>query len=165
MIIHQGKLFNDYMMAGREQFYKILTNKTTVSSEDLKDLGRWKQTTGTDEFKGSLDLYKIFPITYLDKQVFKSVSNVKSGDKYIFPMYADLTFKFTDTSVPAVKLGIVIDQNGDIRSNIKSGYTETDMSTSNNACTEDSFDQNTFIDQYGVQQYRLGTTARAYTSE
>ena len=164
LIIHQGKLFNDYMMAGREQFYKILTNKTTVSSEDLKDFGRWKQSTTTDEFKGSLDLYKIFPITYLDKQVFQSVSNVKSGDKYIFPMYADLTFKFTNTGVPAVKLGIVIDQNGDIRSNIKSGSTETDMSTSDHACTENSFNQNTFVDQYGVQQYRLGTVARAFTA-
>ncbi|OTG96799.1 hypothetical protein [Acinetobacter sp. ANC 4973] len=164
LIISQGKLFNDYMMAGREQFYKLLTNKTTVSTEDLKDLGRWKQSTTTDEFKGSLDLYKIFPITYLDKQVFQSVSNVRSGDKYIFPMYADLTFKFTESSVPAVKLGIVIDQNGDIRSNIKSGATETDMSTSNNACTENSFDQNTFVDQYGVQQYRLGTIARAFTA-
>ena len=164
LIISQGKLFNDYMMAGREQFYKILTNKTTVSSEDLKDFGRWKQSTTTDEFKGSLDLYKIFPITYLDKQVFQSISNVKSGNKYIFPMYADLTFKFTNTAVPAVKLGIVIDQNGDIRSNIKSGSTETDMSTSNNACTENSFNQNTFVDQYGVQQYRLGTVARAFTA-
>lgn len=164
LTIYQGKLFNDYMMAGREQFYKILTNKMTVSSEDLKDFGRWKQSTTTDEFKGSLDLYKIFPITYLDKQVFQSVSNVKSGDKYIFPMYADLTFKFTNTGVPAVKLGIVIDQNGDIRSNIKSGSTETDMSTSDNACTENSFNQNTFVDQYGLQQYRLGTVARAFTA-
>ncbi|MEG1856611.1 MAG: hypothetical protein RR231_14075, partial [Acinetobacter sp.] len=164
LIISQGKIFNDYMMAGREKFYKLLTNKTTISSEELKDLGRWKQSTNTDEFKGSLDLYKIFPITYLDKQVFQSVSNVKPGDKYIFPMYADLTFKFTDTSVPAVKLGIVIDQNGDIRSNIKSGYTETDLSTSDNACTENSFDPKTFIDQYGVQQYRLGTISRAFTA-
>lgn len=164
LVVTQGRLYNDYMIAGKENFYKLLTKKTTVSAEDRKDFGKWQQNFTTGEvYKGSLDLYKIFPITYLDKSVFKSVNNVKVGESYVFPLYADLTFKFTDTTVPEVKLGIVIDENGDIRSNMKSGFTDNDMSTSNNACTENNFDRTTFIDGNDVQQYRLGTVARAFT--
>ncbi|WP_336931275.1 hypothetical protein [Acinetobacter tandoii] len=162
LIINQGKLYNDYMIAGKEKFYKLLTQKTTVTAEDLKDLGQWQQRYGiSDTFKGSLDLFKVYPITYLDKQVFKSSNNVSAGENYIFPLYADLTFKFTDTSVPSLKLGIVIDEKGDIRTNMKPAATDTDMSTGSCSTTVGSNLQ----DSNGVQQYRLGTTSRAFIDD
>ena len=162
LIINQGKLYNDYMIAGKEKFYKLLTQKTTVTAEDLKDLGQWQQRYGiSDTFKGSLDLFKVYPITYLDKQVFKSSNNVSTGENYIFPLYADLTFKFTDTSVPSLKLGIVIDEKGDIRTNMKPAATDTDMSTGSCDTTVSS----NLKDSNGVQQYRLGTTSRAFIDD
>lgn len=162
LIINQGKLYNDYMIAGKEKFYKLLTQKTTVTTEDLKDLGQWQQRYGvSDTFKGSLDLFKVYPITYLDKQVFKSSNNVSAGENYIFPLYADLTFKFTDSSVPSLKLGIVIDEKGDIRTNMKSAATDTDMSTGSCSLTVGS----NLKDSNGVQQYRLGTTSRAFIDD
>ncbi|HEX5382724.1 MAG TPA: hypothetical protein VFW61_10920, partial [Acinetobacter sp.] len=162
LIINQGKLYNDYMIAGKEKFYKLLTQKTTVTAEDLKDLGQWQQRYGvSDTFKGSLDLFKVYPITYLDKQVFKSSNNVSAGENYIFPLYADLTFKFTDSSVPSLKLGIVIDEKGDIRTNMKPAATDTDMSTGSCNTTVGS----NLKDSNGVQQYRLGTTSRAFIDD
>ncbi|MGC3820492.1 hypothetical protein [Acinetobacter sp. G11] len=171
--IYQGTLYNDYMIAGKEQFYKLLTGKTEVTAADKLDFGLWTQTIGSENFKGTLDLYKTFPITYLDKRVFKSVNNAKSGEAYIFPMYANLTFKFTDTSVNNVVLGIVIDEKGNIRTNMKPGSTEDDMSTAldvelpsgKTACETTGFNSSTYIDQNGVQQYRIGTVSRAFTND
>lgn len=167
LIINQGKLYNDYMIAGKESFYKLLTKKTTLTASDLLDLGQWQQNTNSGEvYKGSLDLYKIFPITYLDRKVFKSINNVALGDKYVFPLYADLTFKFTTTGVADVKLGIVIDRNGDIRTNMKPDFTENDMSTDGvNGCSGEDILPNSFKDTNNVQQYRLGTIARTFTPE
>ncbi|WP_313033510.1 hypothetical protein [Acinetobacter sp.] len=159
--IYQGTLYNDYMIAGKEQFYKLLTGKTEVTAADKLDFGLWTQTIGSENFKGTLDLYKTFPITYLDKSVFKSVNNVKPGETYIFPMYANLTFKFTDTSVKDVVLGIVIDEKGNIRTNIKPGSTEDDMSTA--SCDTNTFNSSTYVND-GVQQYRIGTVSRAFTN-
>lgn len=165
LIVTQGKLYNDYVIAGKEKFYKLVTQKSTVTDQDRKDFGQWQQSFNGETYKGSLDLYKIFPITYLDKNVFKSVNNVQAGKPYIFPLYADLTFKFTDSTVSDVKLGIVIDENGDIRSNMKSDFTENDMSTASTACTDANFDRNTFKVGNDVQQYRLGTVSRAFTAD
>ena len=171
LIVTQGKLFNDYMVAGKERFYKLLTGKKEVNDEDKKNYGLWQQQINSESFKGTLDLYKIYPITYLDSKVFKSENNVSRG-AYIFPLYADLTFKFTDTSVNTVKLGIVIDRNGDIRTNMKdkpatvtdSSGTIIDMSTGANGCSGVDVLGSSMIDSNNVQQYRIGTTGRAFTS-
>ncbi|MEJ2898573.1 hypothetical protein [Acinetobacter sp. NS-4] len=159
--IYQGTLYNDYMIAGKEKFYKLLTGKTEVALADRYDFGLWRQTIGSENFQGTLDLYKIFPITYLDKRVFKTINNVKFGEGYLFPMYADLTFKFTDTTVPDVVLGIVIDEKGNIRTNMKSDSTG-DMSTA--SCDSSKFNASTYVND-GVQQYRIGTVSRAFTND
>lgn len=171
LTVTQGKLFNDYMIAGKERFYKLLTGKKEVTEEDKKNYGLWQQQVNGETFKGTLDLYKIYPITYLDSKVFKSENNVSSGT-YIFPLYADLIFKFTDTSVNTVKLGIAIDRNGDIRTNMKdkpatvtdSSGTIIDMSTGINGCSGTDVLASDMIDSNNVQQYRIGTTGRAFTS-
>ncbi|MCX2643684.1 hypothetical protein, partial [Klebsiella pneumoniae] len=90
------------------------------------------------------------------------INNSRVGENYIFPLYADLTFKFNDTSVNNIKLGIVVDANGDIRTNIRPNATASDMSTA--LCNSDSISPE-LIDNYGVQQYRLGTTARVFTND
>ncbi len=159
--IYQGTLYNDYMIAGKEKFYKLLTGKAEVAPADRFELGLWRQTIGSENFQGTLDLYKIFPMTYLDKRVFKTINNVKFGEGYLFPMYADLTFKFTDTSVPDVVLGIVIDEKGNIRTNMKSDSTG-DMSTA--SCDNSKFNSSTYVND-GVQQYRIGMVSRAFTND
>ncbi len=61
--ITQGKVFNDYLIAGTEGFYKLLTKSTTANPADY---GQWQQTIGTDQFKGSFDAYKFFSVNFLD---------------------------------------------------------------------------------------------------
>lgn len=171
LIVTQGRLYNDYMVAGTESFYKVLTGKKEITEDDKKNYGLWKQQIGNESFKGTLDLYKIYPITYLDSRVFKSEKNINSGT-YIFPLYADLTFKFTDTSVNTVKLGIVIDRNGDIRTNMKnkpvpggaSSGTIIDMATSETGCSGNDVLDATMVDKNNIQQYQIGTVGRAFAN-
>lgn len=73
-------------------------------------------------------------------------------------MSTDPTFTFTNPEVnPNTQtLGIVIDENGDIRTNLGRNGT-----LNSNTCAD--VDPSTYIDkETGVQQYRLGTTGTAY---
>lgn len=66
-------------------------------------------------------------------------------------------FKFQDAAIPSVKMGVVIDENGDIRTDIRRNATETDMSgvcSSVNSVNSDG----TITDNDGQTQYRIGTT-------
>ena len=76
-------------------------------------------------------------------------------------MYANLEFKFSDTTVSPVTLGIVIDSNGDVRTNMQSeNNLATDPIT---GCEGDVLDNNLLLN--GVQQYRLGTLGRAFVRD
>ncbi|ANF81135.1 hypothetical protein A3K93_02310 [Acinetobacter sp. NCu2D-2] len=169
LTINQGRLYNDYMIAGTERFYKLLTNKKsdyTLTDTEKKELGLWKQSKtqvqgGTsqlmDTFAGSLDLYKIFPISYLDSRIFKSQETVKTGENYLFPLYGQLDFTFTDSQVLAESIPVVIDENGDIRTNYKpaSAASECDV----------DFNPETLVSTYGsqtVEQFPIGTVSRAF---
>ncbi|MBJ8499215.1 putative pilus system protein FilF [Acinetobacter oleivorans] len=149
--IYQGKLFNDYAIAGNEFVYKTLTNLNTGNPQHY---GRWRQTLGGENYNGGVDIYKGNKISFLESSVFKTAGNVKTGENYIFPLYANLTFNFAQTAAPPVNLGIVIDEHGDIRTDIKPNATTTDMSGQCATVTG-----NNLIDSLGVQQYRIGTTA------
>lgn len=180
LIIKQGTLLADKMVVGTGgRLFKALKGEKddyVLTADDKKKLGLWEQNIDQVQFKGTLDLYKLYPLSYLDKKVFKSIDNVVTGQNYIFPLYADLTFKFTDSSVKTVKLGVVIDRNGDIRTNIKPGvpadvFTRpdsqiVDLSTGQNGCQgRDVLDPLLMQDDQKVQQYRLGTTTRTFTPE
>lgn len=174
MNIYQGRLYNDYMIAGNQQFYKLLTlNRDVVEA----DLGLWRQTEETlnnvdiETHTGSIDVYKIFPISYLDNRIFKTANNVAASKYYHFPMYADLTFKYADSALSnkTTTLGIVIDSNGDIRTNIKPSATEDDMSTAADGCVGDVLttmdNTGVLLDHKGEKQYRLGTIGRTFVNE
>lgn len=159
--LYQGRLLNDYVIAGKEAFYKVVTDKKSLDTSDQANLGLWRLQADGENYTGSIDLYKIFPISYLDRQVFKTAQNVADGEKYIFPMYANLEFKFTDTTVSPITLGIVIDSNGDVRTNMQSeNNLATDPIT---GCEGDVLDNNLLLN--GVQQYRLGTLGRAFVRD
>ncbi|MFV5312818.1 hypothetical protein VXN68_11485 [Acinetobacter schindleri] len=174
--IEQGRLYNDYMIAGKERFYKVLTGKSVsynLNESEKRELGLWQQTGGTLNFAGTMDLYKIYPITHLDRRVFTTQNNVRSQEDYLFPMYGDLTFKFTDKNVSDIKLGVVIDENGDIRTNLPrtGGITETqrDLSTAQGSGNTNGCDavynpetMQTMINTTSIQQYRIGTVSRAF---
>ncbi|SEO79675.1 putative pilus system protein FilF [Acinetobacter sp. yr461] len=149
--IYQGKFFNDYGLAGTEPFYKYLTKLSTGNPQHY---GLWRQNVDGDSYNGILSIIKSSPISYLERTVFKTSGNVKLGETYIFPLHATLTFNFSDKTIQPVNLGIVIDENGDIRTDIKPNSTTNDMS---GQCATVS--ENSLVDSNGVQQYRIGTTA------
>ncbi|MFV5491715.1 hypothetical protein [Acinetobacter sp. ASP199] len=166
--IEQGRLYNDYMIAGKERFYKVLTGKSVsynLNENEKRDLGLWQQTGGSLNFAGTMDLYKIYPITHLDRRVFKTQNNVQDQETYFFPLYGDLKFTLTNDSNRTINLGIVIDENGDIRTNIKPATAKVDE------CSAE-FNPSTMQTTYSVegpedavetvQQYRIGTVSRAF---
>lgn len=178
LIVKQGTLLADKMVVGTGgAIYRALAglNSTVaLTPEDNARLGLWEQKVGGVDFKGTLDLYKQFPISYLDKSVFKSIENTRTTQTYVFPMYADMMFKFSNTDIKPVKLGVVIDRNGDIRTNIRPNvpanvFTETtssmvDLSTdSATGCLgNDVLDPLLMKDDQGTQQYRIGTVSRTF---
>lgn len=155
--IYQGKLLNNYIVAGTEAVYKQVLKKTTGDSSAY---GKWTQLKGTEQFEGTLDFTRSNPVSYLDKRVFLTKDNVKKGDSYIFPLYATLNFKFNNTSEPDMKLGIVIDENGDIRTDIGANANANDLSGQCGVVNTE-----TYLDQNKVQQYRVGTLGAAEFGE
>ena len=153
--ITQGKVYNDYLIAGTEGFYKLLTKLSTANPADY---GLWQQTIGTDQFKGSFDAYKFFPVNFLDNRVFKTVKNVNVDESYIFPLYATLTFNFANSTATPVKLGIVLDEHGNIRTDIGANATETDMS---GQCATLSQSEANLVDTNGITQHRIGVLGTA----
>jgi len=154
LLIYQGKFFNNYGVAGTEAFYK---NLTKLSTGNPLHYGRWRQNVDGDSYNGILSIIKSSPVSYLERSVFKTSGNVQVGENYIFPLYATLTFNFSDKTIQPVNLGIVIDENGDIRTDIKPNSTTNDMS---GQCATVS--DNSLVDSNGVQQYRIGTTAATF---
>ncbi|ATO19628.1 hypothetical protein BS636_08170 [Acinetobacter sp. LoGeW2-3] len=164
--ITQGTLLSDSVIAGTENFYKLIVkgkvDNTPLTAVEQAKLGKWRMSADNLNYNGSVDLYKIFPISYLDGEVFKTASNVAKGQKYIFPIYGELEFKFTDTTHSPVKVGVVIDSNGDVRTNRQSETTlAMDQS---NGCQGDVLGDN-LEDANGVTQYRLGTLGRAFAKD
>ncbi|PTV53448.1 putative pilus system protein FilF [Acinetobacter seifertii] len=150
LVIYQGKLLNDSLIAGHENSYLALTNTKTSNPQQY---ALWKQNVDSQNYNGSMDIYKVSPASYLAKDIFKTQKNVTSGQTYIFPLYATLRFQFDTVGISPIDLGIVIDENGNIRTDIKPNATATDMSGQCGMVSD-----NTLIDNNGVQQYRIGTT-------
>ncbi|EXE90669.1 hypothetical protein SAMN02799632_00788 [Acinetobacter pittii] len=150
LVIYQGKLLNDSLIAGRDSSYFGLTN---TKNPNPQQYALWKQSVDNQNYNGSMDIYKVSPASYLSNQIFKTANNVKSGQTYIFPLYATLNFKFDTAGIAPIDLGIVVDENGDIRTDIKPNATATDMSGQCGVVSNTSL-----IDNNGVQQYRIGTT-------
>jgi len=150
LVIYQGKLLNDSLIAGRDSSYLALTDTKTPNPQQY---ALWKQSVDNQNYNGSMDVYKVSPASYLSNQIFKTAKNVKSGQTYIFPLYATLNFKFDTAGIAPIDLGIVIDENGNIRTDIKPEATATDMSGQCGVVSNTSL-----IDNNGVQQYRIGTT-------
>ena len=160
--IYQGRLLSDYVIAGKEAFYKLVTGKTDLDANDRSSLGLWRLSADSEQYSGTVDLYKIFPISYLDRKVFKTAENVNNGEKYIFPMYGNLEFKFNDKNVAPITVGVVIDSEGDVRTNMQSA---TDLSTHSSLGCQGDVLTNNLVDSNAVQQYRLGTLGRTFTQD
>jgi N12 class adenine-specific DNA methylase len=96
----QGKLINGHTIPGTEYVYRLLLNAKDTDPVNTAHLGQWEQTIGGQAYNGSLEIYKANPPSYLGKDVFKTSTNVKTNQKYIFPLYATLIFGFSDNSIP-----------------------------------------------------------------
>lgn len=150
LVIYQGKLLNDSFIAGRESTYLPLMNTTTANPEHY---ALWRQSIDNQNYIGSMDVYKVSPASYLAKDIFKTSKNVASGQTYIFPLYATLNFQFDTAGIAPIDLGIVIDENGNVRTDIKPNATATDMSGQCGVVSDSNL-----VDNNGVQQFRVGTT-------
>lgn len=155
LFLNKGRLLNDYGVAGSETFYKAITQQDTVVQDDLSS---WSQNSGSDQYSGVADFVKAAPISYLDRRTFRSVKNVEIGTPYDFPLYATLNFKFdtSDELKDGVELGIVIDEYGDIRTDVKD-WTQSQNLSGQCGVADASLAEPK--DDFGVQQYRIGTVA------
>ena len=151
--IYQGTILSQKAIVGTEYMYKQITGSSTAPANNV--YGQWRQSIDNENFTGSIDIYQSNPATYLDRSVFKTVNTVNNGENYIFPLYATLEFSFQDPAMPVQKVGIVIDEFGDIRTNRSATSLASDQCLSVNANMQDS---------NGVQQYRIGTTGAANQS-
>ncbi|EPF71133.1 hypothetical protein GCM10025882_15000 [Acinetobacter gyllenbergii] len=159
-----GKLFNGHTIPGIDSIYRKLLNLKATDPVNTNNLGRWTQTIDARNYSGRVEFYKVNPILSLSKDIFKVESNVKAGEKYYFPLYATLTFRFSEPNLTPIDLGIVIDEHGDIRTDIKAGSTDTDMS---GVCgtVQSLNDDGTILDSNNQVQYRVGTaTATSFTA-
>lgn len=152
--IYQGKLLSNMMIPGTEYVYQQLTGEDKPTT-DQTAYGKWRQDNNGVQFAGTIDISKTKPATYLGKEVFLTKNNVKSGENYIFPLYANLIFNFADKTIPSEKIGIVIDENGDIRTN------RSQTSLASNQCLNVNA---SMLDTANVQQYRIGTTVATNSS-
>lgn len=153
--IYKGTLFSQKLIPGNEFVYKQVTGSTTAPSS-TNVYGEWRQKINNEDYTGTIDVMQSGPATYLDKAVFKTVNNVSNGQNYIFPLYANLEFSFDDATIPKQKLGIVIDEKGDIRTNMLANGTASEQCLTVDANMRDA---------NGVQQYRIGTTGAANSSD
>lgn len=157
LLLKQGKMINGTTIAGTESIYKQLNKLKDTDSIDPKVLGTWQQTIAGESYKGVIDIVRVNPSSYLAKDIFKTAANVEPKQSYIFPLYATLTFRFQDNAFPAVDMGIVIDEHGDIRTDIKPNATATDMSGICGTVKSVNAD-GTITDSNDQIQYRIGTT-------
>ncbi|WP_019385155.1 putative pilus system protein FilF [Acinetobacter venetianus] len=158
LLINQGKLMNRNTIAGTENIYRQLIKAKDSDVIDTSHFGTWKQTIASTNYNGTVDIVKVNPSSYLSKDIFRTEKNVASQQNYIFPLYATLTFNFsTEAKLSPVSLGVVIDENGDIRSDIKADSTSTDMSGVCGTVKSINAD-GTITDNNDQVQYRIGTT-------
>ena len=110
--INKGQLFNQLTIPGNKFVYNGVTNTTHDPSDSV--YGAWIQKNGTRNYSGSIDISKVSPLTYLDGRVFQD------NAQYKFPLYLNLTFGFdhVDLKNDKIILGIVIDKNGNIKTNL-----------------------------------------------
>lgn len=137
--INKGQLFNQLTIPGNKFVYNNVTNTTHDPSDSV--YGAWIQKNGTRNYSGSIDISKVSPLTYLDGRVFQD------NAQYKFPLYLNLTFGFdhADLKNDKIILGIVIDKNGNIKTNLASN-AKLEKNNIAPSCPNNP-----------VPQYRIGT--------
>ncbi|ENW82061.1 hypothetical protein F909_01754 [Acinetobacter sp. ANC 3929] len=156
--IKQGKIINGNTIAGTAGLYRSVMGLKETDTVDDALLGMWEQRIDNQLYKGRIDILRFSPASYLSKDIFKTEQNVDIQQKYIFPLYATLTVKFADAKFEPVDIGIVIDEHGDIRTDIKASATATDKSGICGTVKSINTD-GTITDSNNQIQYRIGTTA------
>jgi len=157
LFINQGKLVNRNTIAGTENIYRQLIKAKDSDVIDTSHLGIWKQNVDNVNYNGTIDIVKANPSSYLSKDIFKTEKNVSSQQPYVFPLYATLTFNFNnEANLAPVNVGIVVDENGDIRTDIKANSSSTDMSGICGTVKSVNTD-GTITDSNDQIQYRIGT--------
>lgn len=121
----KGRLLSGTYIVGNQPLWQNVTNNPTTVSAPDNELATWTQTNSVTStpYLGKFNLQKNRSVdTFLDPTVYKTAANVGTGNQAIFPLYAVLTFTYTDTNNIKQQLGkqgIAILANGNI---------ETDMS-------------------------------------
>lgn len=87
LVIYQGKLLNDSLIAGHDSSYLALTNTETPNPQHY---ALWRQSVGTQNYNGSMDIYKVSPASFLLKDIFKTSKNVATGQNIYFPFICNI---------------------------------------------------------------------------
>lgn len=171
--IYQGLLVRNFVMAGSDPLYRrYMALKDGVALPD-KAVGSWLQPEAqsadgqliTREHRGTATLTKGSSVnTFLDRQAWLTKDTVASGQTYVFPLHATLTFTYgagtvgcdTDGCTDLPSMGITILESGDIITDRSSNSPDSVANCSPVANME------TLKDATGVQEYRIGTIRAAY---
>lgn len=164
LLVKQGKLLNSSAIVGSERSYR---NNLGLKENDVvnpQHLGSWQQRMDEMDYNGIAQIIRSNLAGYLGKDIFKTEANVQSKQNYIFPLYATLNFQVPNSDIPQIDLGIMIDEFGDIRTDIKADATNTDMS---GICarTQTINADGSITDENGVKQYRVGTVSFTQSTE
>lgn len=179
-----GKLQRDLVVVGTRAAYKKYLE---IPLTDDSELGSWEQktdsgtTSGARIYNGAATLYKIGAInTYLDPKVWRVKELVATGQNYVFPLYATLTFNYSDKyketckpqNTPACptsrKLSVVFLENGDIWTSFNSTEkTDTAPAKCIPPITSPEEEQEQVTSPTGEQKkdVRIGTVRAAFLNQ
>lgn len=173
-----GKLQRDLVIVGTRAAYKRYLEKDVA---DVSELGTWEQktdpatTSGNRVYNGRATLYKIAAVnSYLDPKVWRVKELVATGQNYVFPLYATLTFNYSDNYKEACKpqntpacpasrqLSIVFLENGDIWTSFNSTERSVDTSVDTEAVCVAPVTTPTGSQK---QDMRIGTVRAAFLNQ
>ena len=153
MEIYKGRLLSQSVIPSNEIVYKAMAASTETPSSN--DYAEWRQEINGERYSGVIDIFKTNPAAYLDREVFRTEKNTKASEHYLFPMYANLSFQHDSIDVPTQTLSVVIEADGEIRTNRSATSLQSDKCLTVN---------NSLVDNDGIQQYRIGTLAATSNS-
>ena len=132
-----GRLIGGTYIVGNNTLWQNVTQPSPAATAPVNEIATWKQANNSNPsyYNGTMTLTKSRSVdSFLDPVVFKTASNVGPGNKAIFPLYATLTFHYTNTTNCTAGCvlgtqGIVILANGNIITDMKQDCSPADATT------------------------------------
>jgi len=150
-----GRLLAGTYIVGSSQLWQNATGNAATVTPPTNELATWSQTvSGSSHYQGNVTITKVRSVdTFLDPSVYTTANNVGHGNTAVFPLYATLTFKYTNstnctTGCVLGTQGIAILANGNIITDMKQECSAVDPTSYKNANS--------------TQQYPIGIVGAAF---